>query len=36
MSRRDFSQPAFVDAMVIGYGDLIEAFGGPAFEALLA
>ena len=43
MSRRDLSQPSFVDAMVSGYGkvggflDRIEkAFDWPAFEALLA
>jgi transposase, IS5 family len=43
MSRRDLSQPSFVDALVSGYGrvggflDRIEkAFDWPAFEALLA
>ena len=43
MSRRDLSQPSFVDAMVSGYGkvggflDRIDkAFDWPAFEALLA
>ena len=43
MSRRDLSQPSFVDAMVSGYGkvggflDRIEkAFDWPAFKALLA
>jgi hypothetical protein len=43
MSRRDLSQPSFVDAMVSGYGrgggflDRIEqAFDWSAFEALLA
>ena len=43
MSRRDLSQPSFVDAVVSGYGkgggflDRIErAFEWPAFEALLA
>ena len=43
MSRRDLSQPSFVDAMVSGYArgggflDRIEqAFDWPAFEALLA
>jgi Transposase domain (DUF772) len=43
MSRRDLSQPSFVDAMVSGYGkvggflDRIEqGFDWPAFEALLS
>lgn len=39
MSRRDCFQPAFAAAMEReggGFLDLIEAFGGPAFEALLA
>ena len=43
MSRRDLSQPSFVDAMVSGYGrvggflDRIErGFDGSAFEALLS
>ena len=43
MSRRDLSQPSFVDAMVSGYArvggflDRIEqAFDGSGFEALLA
>jgi hypothetical protein len=43
MSRRDLSQPSFVDALVSGYGkvggflDRIEqVFDWPAFEALLS
>jgi IS5 family transposase len=43
MSRRDLSQPSFVDALVSGWGKsggfldrIDEAFDWPAFEALLA
>ena len=43
MSRRDLSQPSFVDAMVSGCGKgggflnrIEKAFDWPAFEALLA
>ena len=43
MSRRDLSQPSFVDAMVSGYGRvggfldrLGKAFDWAAFEALLS